>query len=988
MAKVSLQVFSLSFKKDDNTYTSPYYDRSIIKHGQNSYTIGSMSFPNLKAAKEFAYKDEAVNEISPEASLNKVLIKTVNIRGEEVKIYTVNPNYVNIHYKDKFPDAKEWHSGGHAKGWQTGMEFIPGRPKPEIWLDQNADKVALNSYLLHEVFEFDKMFNEGMEYDPAHKLATELETKYKEQALKSDNPDELLEQYLKAEVPILKQAEKNEVKEIKTKKASKNYYLSHNRDRLLEELDYETKNLIQLREMEQTPIIKAEVAQTEHTLARINKRLKQKPDMNTDKSNDKPSAETKSRFSPVKEVDRNEIITMPELFQGRQKAFSEESVAKIVSEGFDKSNDPIIVWYSPEKSKYVVISGHSRWEASRILYEQGDKSLQTMPVKVFLGDQEEAVSYAVLESNRASTAEGLISDVKAVKKMMAEGYNKTEMLKYVKPQSYLEKIISYTYLNENGSFIEQLGSDAKVSFPYLERNAQWIGYLRKSYWDKLTNQHEKEIFDFLYTSGARESLRMTKENLFKIIDKKIMAIDFDSSKPLNLKNIVSTSGVINPVKSLIKEVEDDIKYFNDERDKKMSLIARAQAEHLDAMIPEFQEYIKQADAKLLELHEKKLKLESEMKRMERETIVDLFSEFSEKSPSMVRIENEMILQEATEAENEGVQDAEQKAIKCNADLFDFAKKYSKEILQLDDNITIGVDDCQILKIDSEKITFARIAGKYDTEPKTIMKGYDELIDLFSKGRVIYGTYTHEDKTAFDLMVQNKQKCILYEESHNDLKNVIVRSVDKITAQHEKLKELETATAEQSAELEIKNRQIEKINNAKEIAVKVREYLKEKYPNFKFSVKSDYNHLNIVWVSGNIYPFIDGNLSDYEKKGLNVTLNRYSIAENIKFTPEAKEILIDVDKYSNQWNWDKSDPMTDYFDINYYFNFSVGKWDKPYEYNAPVIIEPTPEKLTKETVSQKIKAFKTLSKLTKDSEKKKLYEQKIKGFNVLLKTIKN
>lgn len=922
---------------------------------------------HLKESKDYYDKEKGLpameeklkNEDKP-ATLNKTLIRTLNIRNEEVKVYTVNANYVNVTYKSKFPDAREWHSGGHHAGWGGGMEFIPNNP-PEIWLDQNADKIALNSYLLHEVIEKALMDGDGMDYESAHKIATEKETAYKEEAINPDNsndPDWLLDLHLKLYKNII---------------------------------NPETPQKPAKQQLEQT----SESMETEQ---------KQSNDMEkNDKNNDKPSVESKQRFSNVKEVDRNEITVMPELFQGRQHAFSEESVNKIVSEGFDKSNDPIVVWWSPEKNKYVVISGHSRWEASRRLYEQGDKSLKTMPVKEFLGDQEEAVSYAVLESNRASTAEGFLSDIKAVKKMLAEGYNKTEMLKYIKPQSYLEKIISYTYLNENGSFIEQLGSDAKVSFPYLERNAQWIGYLRKSYREKLTNQHEKEIFDYLYTSGARESLRMTKENLFKLIDKKVMAIDFNPGLPLNLKNIISTSGVTNPVKALIKEVEEDIKYFNDEIEKKRVLIARAKAEKLETMIPEFENYISQANQKLLELHEKKQKLETEMKRMERETTVDLFSSFEEKSPAMVRIENEMIKQEAVEAEKEAIQDAEETAAKCNIDLFDFANKYSKEVLQIGSSIIIGEYDCKVSHMDSEKVVFNRIVGRYESESDPIVKGYDEIIEMFAKGRVVFGSYSESDKPVFDLMIQNKQKCILYEENYNDLKNIVVKSVEAITVQAEKLKQLEAITAEQVAELEINRMEINKLKPLK--LSDIPEIIKQFMPENQIkAIIGSREHADII---KDLTETIIAMPKTYETENIPakdkvIYLHYFHggsdwyIAEK-DINPGQEQafgyVILNGDLQNAEWGYINIPELksTGTIELDFFWTpkvFSDIEAVKIPEPAPEVIIETVIEKPTKETITQKIKAFKTLSKLTKDPEKKKLYEQKIKGFDVLLKTIKN
>jgi hypothetical protein len=344
-----------------------------------------------------------------------------------------------------------------------------------------------------------------------------------------------------------------------------------------------------------------------------------------EKTNDKPSNETKQRFSKVKEIDRKDIITNTKLFQGRTSEFSEDSVNKIVAEGFDKTNDPIVVWFDKDKDKYTVISGHSRFEASKRLYEKGDKSLETMPVKEFMGDKEEAASYAILESNRASTQEGMTSDVKAVSKMLKDGYNRTEMLKYIKPKSYLESVINYAQLNPKGKFMEYLDSPSNKSFPYLERNASWVGELRKQYGNKLTDQQENEIFEYMYQSGATKGLKQTKDQFVNLIGSKISKLDYDSSKPLNLNNVVSTSALTNPAKVKIKELQDDVVYFNNEIGKKQDLIIRARQNGQNDLVEKFEKIISDATKKVISLKGEIYKLESDSKKVENATTKDLFS---------------------------------------------------------------------------------------------------------------------------------------------------------------------------------------------------------------------------------------------------------------------------------------------------------------------------------------------------------------------------
>jgi hypothetical protein len=48
------------------------------------------------------------------------------------------------------------------------------------------------------------------------------------------------------------------------------------------------------------------------------------------------------RFSDVKLIPREQITTDPKTFQGRQVKYAQETVNKIVREGFDKSSKKIV----------------------------------------------------------------------------------------------------------------------------------------------------------------------------------------------------------------------------------------------------------------------------------------------------------------------------------------------------------------------------------------------------------------------------------------------------------------------------------------------------------------------------------------------------------------------------------------------------------------------------------------------------------------------
>lgn len=49
-----------------------------------------------------------------------------------------------------------------------------------------------------------------------------------------------------------------------------------------------------------------------------------------------------------------------------------------------------------------------------------------------------------------------------------------------------------------------------------------------------------------------------------------------------------------------------------------------------------------------------------------------------------------------------------------------------------------------------------------------------------------------------------------------------------------------------------------------------------------------------------------------------------------FTGKCKEFLIELYNAMNNGNHDRSDIMTDYFDVGWYTDVRIGEWNKPYE----------------------------------------------------------
>ena len=70
---------------------------------------------------------------------------------------------------------------------------------------------------------------------------------------------------------------------------------------------------------------------------------------------------------------------------------------------------------------------------------------------------------------------------------------------------------------------------------------------------------------------------------------------------------------------------------------------------------------------------------------------------------------------------------------------------------------------------------------------------------------------------------------------------------------------------------------------------------------------------------------------------NITKDTYDIAYiqvnpywyHEHFTDQAKEFLSEVIPAMNAGNWDKSDAQTDYFNVGWYIDVNIGRWNQPY-----------------------------------------------------------
>lgn len=147
-------------------------------------------------------------------------------------------------------------------------------------------------------------------------------------------------------------------------------------------------------------------------------------------------------------------------------------------------------------------------------------------------------------------------------------------------------------------------------------------------------------------------------------------------------------------------------------------------------------------------------------------------------------------------------------------------------------------------------------------------------------------------------------------------------------------------------------------STKDITKWVRQTLKENFPDLKFSVTfSSYSggsSMSVAVIESKTMRFLKTfeEISETEirsianarndsveevktwiKKVMESTkcdINQYHIESDWQITDQGKKVLKAIMKIVNKHNWDKSDSMIDYFDVNYYVNISLGKWNKPFK----------------------------------------------------------
>jgi hypothetical protein len=147
----------------------------------------------------------------------------------------------------------------------------------------------------------------------------------------------------------------------------------------------------------------------------------------------------------------------------------------------------------------------------------------------------------------------------------------------------------------------------------------------------------------------------------------------------------------------------------------------------------------------------------------------------------------------------------------------------------------------------------------------------------------------------------------------------------------------------------------------EVAKTIKQRLKKLYPYCKFSIQTQFysmgSSLHISVMETNFKIVIDSEeISEvaflrYAREGYRTReelkeiqkSKHYQLAgigqneiydsnvwnNGVFLTEKGFNLIKEITKLSNNFNYDDSDSQTDYFDVNFYLHLNIGKWDKPF-----------------------------------------------------------
>jgi hypothetical protein len=126
--------------------------------------------------------------------------------------------------------------------------------------------------------------------------------------------------------------------------------------------------------------------------------------------------------------------------------------------------------------------------------------------------------------------------------------------------------------------------------------------------------------------------------------------------------------------------------------------------------------------------------------------------------------------------------------------------------------------------------------------------------------------------------------------------------------------------------------VDEIGSINDIAKATREFVKKIFPKTKWSITVDKfaggQALRVYLLSAPFNPIKNEEpWGEADGGGKYLTVNTNSFETSDTYTDEVKKVLKAVRDFYSQYNYDNSDPMTDYYNVRFYETLGIGKWDK-------------------------------------------------------------
>ena len=117
---------------------------------------------------------------------------------------------------------------------------------------------------------------------------------------------------------------------------------------------------------------------------------------------------------------------------------------------------------------------------------------------------------------------------------------------------------------------------------------------------------------------------------------------------------------------------------------------------------------------------------------------------------------------------------------------------------------------------------------------------------------------------------------------------------------------------------------------KEITALIRDGIKQMYPLTKWSVSfhsySGGSTIRVMLMEAPYNVFRE----DADIKFNSYDLNQYHLDKETNLTEQALDMFQKVNALIRSYHFSDCDGMIDYFDVNFWYDISIGKWDKPFK----------------------------------------------------------